>query len=63
MILIRDAPIPLFPVLARYRYFYFLYLPIPSTDTDIFIAFVNFLNTGYRNQKSMYNVNCTLYIG
>ncbi len=37
--------------------FIFLYLPISSTDTDIFIAFVNFLDIGYRNQKSMYNVS------
>ncbi len=56
-IIIRDAPIPLFPVLARYRYFYFLVLADTEYRYDIFIAFVNFLNIGYRNQKSMYNVN------
>ncbi len=45
----RDAPIPLFPVLARYRYFYFWYLPMPSTD--IFIVFVHFLILGTETKR------------
>ena len=34
LVVVRDAPIPLFYKPIRVRVFLFVYLPIPSTDAD-----------------------------